>query len=157
MGTFDDELKQLNFADGFYIYLELSDLNIDNILIENDNENTTNLKFVKLKIKELDFFDNKYTDQIFEINFLEDETYASFYGDNLNGNLRIDSSGFSRIDVFNTKFEFRGIDLIESNNSIKFDDINLRFVGKNIQTFNDIFQDIDFYLLRNKRVTTSTT
>ena len=30
----------------------------------------------------------------------------------------------------------------------------MRFVGKNIQTFNDIFQDIDFYLLRNKRVTT---
>ena len=151
---FDNELKQLNFADGFYIYLELNDLKIDNILIENDNQNTTNLKFVKLKIKELDFFDNKYTDQIFEINFLEDETYASFYGDNLNGNLRIDSSGFSRIDVYNTKFEFKGIDLIESNNSIKFDDINLRFVGKNIQTFNDIFQDIDFYLLRNKRVTT---
>ena len=151
---FDNELKQLNFADGFYIYLELNDLNINNILTENDNQNTTNLKFVKLKIKELDFFDNIYTDQIFEINFLEDETYASFYGDNLNGNLRIDSSGFSRIDVYNTKFEFKGIDLIESNNSIKFDDINLRFVGKNIQTFNDIFQDIDFYLLRNKRVTT---
>ncbi|GIR16405.1 MAG: hypothetical protein CM15mP29_3930 [Alphaproteobacteria bacterium] len=56
MGSFfDDELKQLNFADGFYIYLELNDLNIDNILIENDNQNTTNLKFVKLKIKRTDF------------------------------------------------------------------------------------------------------
>jgi len=35
-----------------------------------------------------------------------------------------------------------------------FPNINLRFVGKNIQTYDDIFQDIDFYLLRNKNITT---
>ena len=33
-------------------------------------------------------------------------------------------------------------------------DINLRLVGKNIQLFNEVFQDIDFYLLKNKTITT---
>ena len=152
--SFDEDIKKLNFIDGFYIFLELDDLKIGNLVIENQFNDDSNLKLIKLKIKQLDFFNNIYFDQIFEINFSGDETESYFYGNNLNGTLRIDSSGFTRIDVFDTKFEFKGIDLIESNNSIKFDDINLRFVGKNIQTFNDIFQDIDFYLLRNKNITT---
>ena len=32
--------------------------------------------------------------------------------------------------------------------------ISLRFIGKNIRTEDDIIQDIDFYLLRNKNVLT---
>ena len=64
------------------------------------------------------------------------------------------NTGFIRIDVFNTKFEFQGLDIIESQNNFDINNINLRFVGKNIQTYDDLFQDIDFYLLRNKNITT---
>ena len=152
--TFDEDIKKLNFNDGFYIFLELDELKIDNLVIENELEDDSNLKLIKLKINQLDFFKNIYSNQNFEINFNGNETKASFYGNNLNGTFRIDSTGFSRIDVFNTKFEFKGINIFESNDSFDLNNINLRFVGKNIQTFDDMFQNVDFYFLRNKTLTT---
>ena len=152
--TFNEDIKKLNFNDGFYIFLELDELKIDNLVIENVLEGDSNLKLIKLKINQLDFFKNIYSNQNFEINFNGNETKASFYGNNLNGTFRIDSTGFSRIDVFNTKFEFKGINIFKSNDSFDLNNINLRFVGKNIQTFDDMFQSVDFYFLRNKTLTT---
>ena len=152
--SFDEDIKKLNFIDGFYIFLELDDLKIGNLVVENQLNDESNLKFIKLKIKQLDFFNNIYFDQIFEINFSGDETESYFYGNNLNGTLRIDSSGFTRIDVFDTKFEFKGVNIFDSTDAFKLNDVNLRFVGKNIQTFDDVFQNIDFYFLKNKTVTT---
>lgn len=152
--TFNEDIKKLNFNDGFYIFLELDELKIDNLVIKNELEGDSNLKLIKLKINQLDFFKNIYSNQNFEINFNGNETKASFYGNNLNGTFRIDSTGFSRIDVFNTKFEFKGVNIFESNDSFDLNNINLRFVGKNIQTFDNMFQNIDFYFLRNKTLTT---
>ena len=152
--SFDEDIKKLNFIDGFYIFLELDDLKIGNLVVENQLNDESNLKLIKLKIKQLDFFNNIYFDQIFEINFSGDETESYFYGYNLNGTLRIDSSGFTRIDVFDTKFEFKGVNIFDSTDAFKLNDVNLRFVGKNIQTFDDVFQNIDFYFLKNKTVTT---
>ena len=105
-------------------------------------------------VSELNFFNNIYNNQIFKINFKENSSFATFNGDNLNGSINIDDTGFIRIDVFNTKFEFKGLDIVESQSNFDIANINLRFVGKNIQTYDDIFQDIDFYLLRNKNITT---
>ena len=152
--SFDEDIKKLDFIDGFYIFLELNDLRIGNLVIENQLIGESNLKLIKLKIKQLDFFNNIYFDQIFEINFSGDETESYFYGNNLNGTLKIDSSGFTRIDVFDTKFEFKGVNIFDSTDAFKLNDVNLRFVGKNIQTFDDVFQNIDFYFLKNKTVTT---
>ncbi len=152
--SFDEDIKKLNFIDGFYIFLELDDLKIGNLVVENQLNDESNLKQIKLKIKQLDFFNNIYFDQIFEINLSGDETESYFYGNNLNGTLRIDSSGFTRIDVFDTKFEFKGVNIFDSTDAFKLNDVNLRFVGKNIQTFDDVFQNIDFYFLKNKTVTT---
>ena len=152
--SFDEDIKKLNFVDGFYIFLELDELKIGNLVVENQLNDESNLKLIKLKIKQLDFFNNIYFDQIFEINFSGDETESYFYGNNLNGTLRIDSSGFTRIDVFDTKFEFKGVNIFDSTDAFKLNDVNLRFVGKNIQTFDDVFQNIDFYFLKNKTVTT---
>ena len=152
--TFNEDIKKLNFNDGFYIFLELDELKIDNLVIKNELEGDSNLKLIKLKINQLDFFKNIYSNQNFEINFNGNETKASFYGNNLNGTFRTDSTGFSRIDVFNTKFEFKGVNIFESNDSFDLNNINLRFVGKNIQTFDDMFQSVDFYFLRNKTLTT---
>ncbi len=152
--SFDEDIKKLNFIDGFYIFLELDKLKIGNLVVENQLNDESNLRLIKLKINQLDFFNNIYFDQIFEINFSGDETESYFYGNNLNGTLRIDSSGFTRIDVFDTKFEFKGVNIFDSTEAFKLNDVNLRFVGKNIQTFDDVFQNIDFYFLKNKTVTT---
>ena len=152
--SFDEDIEKLKIMDGFYIFLELNNFKIDNLVIDNQLEDNSNLKLIKLKINQLDFFNNLYRDQKFEIKFNKNEIKASFNGDNLNGTLRIDSTGFSRIDVFDTKFDFKGINIVEGNESLNIDDINLRFIGKNIQTFDDVFQNIDFYFLRNKTLTT---
>jgi len=151
---FDNEIKEKDFADGFHIYLTLKNLKINNILIPNEASNDANLKSLNLKIDELNFFNNLYQNQIFKINFKENSSLATFNGSNLNGSINIDNTGFIRIDVYNTKFEFKGLDIVESQSNFDIANINLRFVGKNIQTYDDIFQDIDFYLLRNKNITT---
>ena len=151
---FDNEIKEKDFADGFHIYLTLKNLKINNILIPNEASNDANLKSLNLKIDELNFFNNLYQNQIFKINFKENSSFATFNGSNLNGSINIDNTGFTRIDVYNTKFEFKGLDIVESQSNFDIANINLRFVGKNIQTYDDIFQDIDFYLLRNKNITT---
>ena len=152
--SFDEQIKVKDFTDGFHIYLTLKNLKINNILIPSDASNNANLKSLNLRIDELNFFNNIYKNQIFKVNFAENSSLATFNGNNLNGSIKIDEVGFIRIDVFDTKFEFQGLDIIESQNNFDINNINLRFVGKNIQTYDDLFQDIDFYLLRNKNITT---
>ena len=58
--TFNEDIKKLNFNDGFYIFLELDELKIDNLVIKNELEGDSNLKLIKLKINQLDFFKNIY-------------------------------------------------------------------------------------------------
>ena len=151
---FNDYIKNIQTNDGFYIFLELDELSFESLFSENQLENNTNLKLIKLKIDKLNFFNNTYLDQNFEINFLPNETYANFSGKNLNGSMRIDPSGFIRIDVFDTKFNFKGFNSLNSDNIAQINNINLRFIGNNIQTFDDKFQNIDFYLLKNNKITT---
>ena len=147
-------IRDRDTNDGFFVFLELDKLNALSLFNQNQSEYDSNLKLVKLKINELNLLNNIYIDQNFEINFNENESKASFNGNNLNGTFRMDSTGFARIDVFDTKFEFKGINSFESNESLDFKNINLRFVGKNIQTFDNVFQNVDFYFLRNNSVST---
>jgi len=103
---FNDDLDKIEDQNGFYIFLHLKELNVDSFFFNNQTENNSNLKSIKLKVDELNFFDNIYFSQNFEINLLPNETVASFSGKNLNGSIRIDSTDFIRVDVFDTKFVF---------------------------------------------------
>ena len=152
-GFSEETVSSKQELDGFYIYLNLKDINIENLLVDSSGNNTSNLKSIFIKSKTLNLFNNTYNNQTLKILFNENETYANFYGKNLNGSITIDNSGFTRIDVFDTKFEFNGVSLANTDISLN-DNINIRFVGKNIQTYDDVFQDVDFYFLRNKEITT---
>ena len=151
---FNDDLDKIEDQNGFYIFLHLKELNVDSFSFNNQKENNSNLRSIKLKVDELNFFDNIYFSQNFEINLLHNETVASFSGKNLNGSIRIDSTDFIRVDVFDTKFDFQGVDTFNQYDSSKKNNINLRFVGNNIKAFDDLFNKIDFYLLRNEEITT---
>ena len=107
-----------------------------------------------ISINQLDIFQNLYEDQLLKIDFLEDEINASFSGMDLNGTIRIDPSNFIRIDLYDSKFDFKNLSYDGLDVSSGINDINLRLVGKNIELFNEVFQDIDFYLLKNKTITT---
>ena len=150
----DKEIQQLDYREGFHIFLSLNRLDTNKISFSNQANKLSGLVSIKSKIKELNFFENTYNDQEFEINFKGNNIDATFSGKDLNGIIKVDETGFMRIDVFDTKFEFKGLDIVESQSNFDIEDINLRFVGKNIQTYDDLFQDIDFYLLRNEKITT---
>ena len=151
---FEDQIESLDKENGFHIFLSLDHLEINNLLMENDLSKETNLKSLNLMIDEFNFFKNIYKKQSFKIDFSTDQTKAYFSGKDLNGFITVDGSGFTRIEVFDTKFEFKGVDIIGTEEVIGNDSLKLRFIGKNIQTYDDIFQDIDFYLLRNESITT---
>ena len=152
--NYDKEIQQLDYREGFHIFLSLNRLDTSKISFSNQANKLSGLVSIKSKIKELNFFENTYNDQEFEINFKGNNIDATFSGKDLNGIIKVDETGFMRIDVFDTKFEFKGLDIVESQSNFDIEDINLRFVGKNIQTYDDLFQDIDFYLLRNEKITT---
>ncbi len=152
--NYDKEIQQLDYREGFHIFLSLNRLDTNKISFSNQANKLSGLVSIKSKIKELNFFENTYNDQEFEINFKGNNIDAAFSGKDLNGIIKIDETGFMRIDLFDTKFEFKGLDIVESQSNFDIEDINLRFVGKNIQTYDDLFQDIDFYLLRNEKITT---
>ena len=151
---FDQQIESRNFEDGFYLFLSLQKLDISNISLNNEINGVSNLRSINLNVKELNFFENLYKNQKFEIDFENNNINAAFSGKDLNGMIATDKTGFIKIEVFDTKFEFQGINIIESGGSNDLTDINLRFIGRNIKTYDDTFQDVDFYLLRNKRITT---
>jgi len=147
-------IVQKNKLDGFYIYLNLENIDIENLIVDSNKNNTSNLRSIFIKVKKLNLFNNVYFNQKLNVELLKDETRASFEGVNLNGKIRTDKTGFTKIEVFDSKFEFDGVGLADSNTAFEDRNINIRFIGKNIQTYDDIFQDVDFYLLRNKEITT---
>ena len=152
--SLDKEIMEINTNDGFHIFLSLNKFKIDDLFSNNDLNNTSNLKSMTISINQLDIFQNLYEDQLLKIDFLEDEINASFSGMDLNGTIRIDPSNFIRIDLNDSKFDFKNLSYDGLEVSSGINDINLRLVGKNIELFNEVFQDIDFYLLKNKTITT---
>ena len=152
--NFDEEIIKININEGFHIFLSIDEFKIDDLFSNNDLTNTSNLKSMIISINQLDIFQNLYEDQLLKIDFLEDEINASFSGIDLNGTVRVDSSNFIRIDLNESRFDFENFSYDGLEESSRTNDINLRLVGKNIQLFNEVFQDIDFYLLKNKTITT---
>ncbi len=140
--------------DGFHIYLNLNKLDVNELLIDGIDGDSNNLRSINLRIKDFDFFKNIYANQNIKIDLSNNGFNIDFSGKGLNGSIREDSTGFIRVDVYDTKFEFKGMDIIGSQSNFNIENINLRFIGKNIQTYDDTFQDIDFYLLRNEKITT---
>jgi len=148
------DIQLIDYKDGFYIFLSLKKLDMNKLSFSNQVNKTSGLISIKSKIKELNFFENTYNDQEFEVYFKENNIDAVFAGKDLNGMIKVDETGFMRIDLFDTKFEFKDIEINKSQNNFNIEEINLRFVGRNIQTYDNLFQDIDFYLLRNESITT---
>ena len=148
------DIQLIDYKDGFHIFLSLERLDMNKLSFINQVNKTSGLISIKSKIKELNFFENTYKDQEFEVYFKENNIDAVFAGKDLNGMIKVDETGFMRIDLFDTKFEYKDIEINESQNNFNIEEINLRFVGRNIQTYDNLFQDIDFYLLRNESITT---
>ena len=150
---FKEVIKKTKHKDGFYVYLNLNEINLNNIFFDSSDGENSSLRSIKMKSKKFNFLNNTYINQYFDVTF-KDEIIIKMIGETLNGNINIDQTNFVKINLNNTKFDFDGINLAQSSLPSDINNISLRFIGNNIQTEDDLIQDIDFYLLRNKNVLT---
>jgi hypothetical protein len=151
--SFLENIKNVNHEDGFYIYLDLDNLSLDNIFYDDSSTSNALLKSIKIRSKKFIFLNNNYSNIKFNINF-NDEIYINMLGKDLNGQINIDQANFIKINLKDTKFNFDGINLAQSNLASDISNISLRLIGNNIKTDYDVFQDVDFYILKNKNVLT---
>ena len=150
---FKEVIKKTKHKDGFYVYLNLNEIDLNNIFFDSSDGQNSSLRSIKMKSKKFNFLNNTYINQYFDVTF-KDEIIIKMIGESLNGNINIDQTNFVKINLNNTKFDFDGINLAQSSLPSDINNISLRFIGNNIQTEDDLIQDIDFYLLRNKNVLT---
>ena len=151
--SFLEKINKTNHKDGFYVYLDLDNLSLDNIFYDNSSEDNNLLKAINIKTNKFSLFDNNYSNIEFNVNF-DDEIYINVSGLDLNGEIKIDSTNFIKINLIDTNFNFDGIQLAQSNLASSPNNINLRLIGNNIKTKDHVFQELDFYILKNKNVLT---
>ncbi len=151
--SFLEKIEKINHKDGFYIYLDLDNLSLDNIFYDDSSNDNVLLRSISIKSKEFNFFNNNYSNIEFNVAF-DDEIYINIKGIDLNGEINIDKTNFIKINLTDTNFNFDGIDLAQTNLASDLNNISLRLIGNNIKTKDDVFQDIDFYILKNENVLT---
>ena len=147
------KIKTNKYNNGFHIYLDLNTFDFDELFNSSSVSDNNILKSVNIKSKKFNFLDNKYLDINLNLN-LEDEIYINISGNELNGEINIDQTNFIKVKLKDSFINLNEIKSPQTNLASSFNDINLRFIGNNIKTKNNIFQDIDFYILKNKDILT---
>ena len=151
--SFLEKINKINHKDGFYVYLDLDNLSLDNIFYDKSSEDNDLLKAINIKTKKFSLFNNKYSNIEFNVNF-DDEIYINVSGLDLNGEIKIDRTNFIKINLINTNFNFDGIQLAQNNLASDLNNISLRLIGNNIKTKDNVIEDLDLYILKNKNVLT---
>lgn len=140
--------------DGFYVYLDVEEIKMEDYsFLNTSNSKSSPIKLVKIKTDKLNLFKNQYKDQLIDIYFDKKESRINFSGDNLNGKINIDKTGFMKINLENTKFKFNNLNY-ENNDIDSLSVLNIRFISKNLDTDRGFFETIDFYLLKNTKILT---
>jgi len=151
---FDIIVDAKNHTDGFYVYLDLPEANFEDFILDMPSSNESFIKSIQIYAQQFNLFENIYLNQVFDVSISKNETFINILGTNLNGNIRIDKNNFTKVNLIDSEFLLKGLDILDTKIGKSPRDLNLRFIGKNIKTQNDLLQDIDFYLLRNKNVLT---
>ena len=147
-----NQLKSFIQEPGLNIYL-YSEVITEDLLTYVFSKNTalTSVKLNKLAfdIKNFKLFNNNFSDVsgLFDLN--SSEIKGNLFGDKLNLNLRIDETGFIRLEikdsvVSNTKF-------INSTESTLDVPLNSRLIVSNSSFGKIKIKDLDVYLLNNKK------
>ena len=140
--------------DGFYVYLDLDEIKMEDYSFSNSTENTiSTIKAVKIKTQIFNIFSNNYKDQLLNIYFDNKESRIDLSGEDLNGQINIDRTGFIKVNLENSKFKFNNL----GNAAVDIDELsslNIRFISKNLETDRGFFKKADFYLLKNSKILT---
>ena len=111
---FKEVIKKTKHKDGFYVYLNLNEIDLNNIFFDSSDGQNSSLRSIKMKSKKFNFLNNTYINQYFDVTF-KDEIIIKMIGESLNGNINIDQTNFVKINLNNTKFDFDGINLAQSS------------------------------------------
>ena len=147
-----DQLKGFVLESGLNIYL-YSEVITEDLLsyIYSKNSESASVKLNKLAfdVKNFKFFNNNFSDVsgLFDIN--GSEIKGNLTGDKLNLNLRIDQTGFIRLEIkdstiSNTKF-------LNSKQSSLDEALNSRLIVSNSSFGKIKIKDLDVYLLNNRK------
>ena len=139
---------------GFYIYLDLDEIKMEDYSFSNSTENTNStIKAVKIKAQVFNIFSNNYKDQLLNIYFDKKESRIDLSGKDLNGKINFDKTGFIKINLENAKFKFNNIGYARDDID-ELANLNIRFISKNLETDKGFFKTVDFYLLKNSKILT---
>ena len=103
---FKEVIKKTEHKNGFYVYLNLKEIDLNNIFFDSSDSDNSSLKSIKMKSKKFNFLNNTYLNQYFDVMF-EDETIIKMIGESLNGTINIDQTNFVKIKLNNTKFKIK--------------------------------------------------
>ena len=151
---FDTKIDAKNHIDGFYVYLDLPEANFEDFIFNSSSSNESFIKSIQVYAQQFNLFENIYTNQVFDVSINKNDTVMNILGTNLNGNIKIDKNNFTKVNLINSEFSLKGLNILDGKTGKSSRNINIRFIGKNIKTQNDILEEIDFYLLRNKNILT---
>lgn len=150
---FDDQLTPKKYNNEFNLFLTLKNLSYDDFIIENEQTNENIINSISIYAENFEFQNNTFSNQEFRINFEDKNINTTLIGKNLNGSLIIDDSDFVKVTLNNSNFDNKFSELFEANSNVG-NILNMRVVGKNIKLNNELFNDIDFYLLSNRDIIT---
>ena len=156
--SFQDLSEIKYFEDGFNIktdifiedfnkvfsqnYISFNDFEINLFLLGNEVQNSSSFRFFSDKQTGIDLY-GKFNDGYLEL---------AFNSDNYKGSLVRDSSGFFRINLFDSNIDLN----LNSSEEETFvlPNLKFRFTGENLDLNGAKFDSIDFYYLKNGNLLT---
>ena len=146
--------KYMSFANepglNIYLYSEvLTESLLSSAFPRNSESTSINLNQFAFKIKNFKFYNNNFSDLsgLFDLN--NSEIVGSLISDNLNLNLRMDQTGFMRIEINDSTIP--DIEFINSSQSTSNASLNSRLIIKNSSLGKIKIKDFEAYLLNNQK------
>ena len=153
-GDYGGNIKE---KDGFHIYLDLDLFDFSSVRFDATAEGESFVKTISLRAKEFKMLNNSFVDQFINLNFKKSGLFGNFKGSDLNGELIVDNTGFSKVVLNKTTIENLNFISRTSQVTSNINDsslINMRIQGSEISIAGENFESIDFYVLRNKSLIT---
>ena len=147
-----DHYKNFSNKNGLNLYL-YSEFIDESLLISmlSSNEEPTSIKLNKLAfdVKNFKFFNNEFTDLsgFFDLN--NSGVIGDLIADKLNLNLKIDQTGFIKIEIKNSTIP--NLEFMNFSKSSPSANINSRLIIKNSFLSKIQIKDLDAYLVNNKQ------
>ena len=146
-----EHLKSFIQDPGLNIYLYSEKINenlLSSVFPRNPESASIKLNKLAIDIKNLKFFNNNFSNVSGLFDLHDSEIIGNLTGDKLNLNLKIDQTGFARLEIKDSTIS--NIDFLNSKQSTLNADLNSRLIVSNSSFGKIKIKDLDVYLLNNK-------